>query len=73
MGANILYVGVSFDRKLHINEQSICGVYIYIVIVTNMQTVGTVRELFNCRDGVNMIEYLNYDEVTLIIEEVCTN
>ena len=36
-------------------------------------TVGLLRELLNCRDGINDIEYLRYDEITHIIDEPSTN
>ena len=36
-------------------------------------TVGVLRGLLLFSDGVDMIEYFNSDEVTLIIDELCTN
>ena len=36
-------------------------------------TVGVLRELINCRYGINVIGYFNHDEKTGIIDELCTN
>ena len=68
MGANIallLYLyDVSFDRKLHVNEQSICNLYkIHISDSEQYATVSVLRDLINCRDGVNVIDYYNYDDI----------
>ena len=60
MGANIAllqlqyYCTVSFDRKLPIDEQSICPT-VCVLRVTQLYT-----------DGSTMIEYFNYEEVTLV-------
>ena len=35
--------------------------------------VGVLRELLNYRDGINDIEYFTNGEITLIIDEICTN
>ena len=69
MGANIAvlhyYYEVSFDRRV---------VYMYVVqhklqVHSDSEqctTVVVLRELLNCRDGINDIE------ITLIIDELCT-
>ena len=36
-------------------------------------TVGVLRDLIKCRDGINVIDYYNYDDTTGIIDELCTN
>ena len=36
-------------------------------------TVGLLRDLINCRNGINDIDYFNYDDITVIIDELCTN
>ena len=36
-------------------------------------TVGVLRDLINCRDGLYGIHYFNYDDITAIIDELCTN
>ena len=36
-------------------------------------TVGVLKQLFNYRDGIKVIEYFNYDKVTLVIEELSAN
>ena len=76
MGANIallryLYY-VSFDRK-HVNEQAICNLYKIHSDREQFATVGVLRDLINCRDGINGIDYFNHDEITGIIDELCTN
>ena len=35
-------------------------------------TVGVLRDLINCRDGINVIDYYNYDDIIGIIGELCT-
>ena len=35
--------------------------------------VGVMRDLLNCRDGIYDIDYVSYDEITVIIHELCTN
>ena len=74
MGANIALLrylyDVSFDRKLHVNEQSICNLH---KIHSDSATVGVLSDLINCRDGINVIDYYNYDDITGIIDELCTN
>ena len=77
MGANIallryLYY-VSFDRKLHVNEQSICNLYKIHSDSEKYATVGVLGDLINCRDGIHVIDYYNYDDITGIIDELCTN
>ena len=32
-----------------------------------------LRHLLTCRDGIDDLDYCNYDEITLIIDELCTN
>ena len=64
MGANIalfryLY-DVSFDRKMHVNEQSICNLYKIHSDSEQYATVGVLRDLINCRDGINVMDYLYY-------------
>ena len=56
----VVYITPSEVYKLHSDSEQ-CA------------TVSVSRELLNCRDGINMIEYFDYDEVTLIIEELCTS
>ena len=77
MGANIALLrylyNISFDRKLHINEQAICSLYKIHNDSEQFATVGVLRELINCRDGINVIDYFNHDEITGIIDELCTN
>ena len=77
MGANIAllryFYNISFDRKLHINEQAICSLYKIHNDSEPFATVGVLRELINCRDGINGIDYFNHDEITGIIDELCTN
>ena len=36
-------------------------------------TVSVLRDLIDCRDGINDIHYFNYDDITVIINELCTN
>ena len=76
MGANIVllpyYYDVSFDRKLHGNEQSICDYKLHSDS-EQCATVDVLRELLNCRDDINGIEYSTYDEITLIIGEISAN
>ena len=76
MGANIAllryFYDVSFDRKLHINEQSICKVC-KLPNESEQDALGVMRDLLKCRDGIYGIGYLNYDDITLIIDELCTN
>ena len=77
MGANIarlryLY-DVSFYRKLHVNEQSICNLYNIHSDSEQYATVGVLRDLINCRDGINVIDYYNYGDISGIIDELCTN
>ena len=55
---------------LHINEQSVFKLY---KLHSDSATVGVLRELLNCRDDINTVKYFNYDEVPLIIEELCTH
>ena len=77
MGANIALLrylyNISFDRKLHINEQAICSLYKIHNDSEQFATVGVLRELIICRDGINVIDYFNHDEITGIIDELCTN
>ena len=77
MGANIALLrycyDASFDRKLRINEQSICKAYKSPSESEQDATVGVKRDLLNCRDGVYDIDYLNYDDITVIIDDLCTN
>ena len=64
MGANIALLrylyDVSFDRKLHVNEQSICNLYKIHSDSEQYATVGVLRYLINCRDGINVMDYLYY-------------
>ena len=64
---------VSFDRKLHVNEQAIYNLYKIHSDSEQFATVGVLRDLINCRDGINVIDYFNHDEITGIIDELCTN
>ena len=72
MGANIALLRY-FVRKLRINEQSICKVYKLPNTSEQHATVSVMRDSLNCRDGIYEIEYLNYDEITVTIDELCTN
>ena len=77
MGANIallrhLYY-VSNDTNLHVNEQTICNLYKSHNDNEQYATVGVLRDLINCRDGLYDIHYFNYDDITAIIDELCTN
>ena len=77
MGANIAFLpylyDVSFDRNLHVNELSICNLYKIHSDSEQYGTVGVLRDLINCRDGINVIDCYNYDDITGIIDEHCTN
>ena len=77
MGANIAllryFYDVSFDRKLHVDEQSICNLYKIHSDSEQYATVGVLRDLINCRYGINVIDYYNYDDIIGIIDELCTN
>ena len=65
---------VSIDTKLHVNEQTICNLYkLHNDNEQYYATVGVLRYLINCRDGLYDIHYLNYDDITVIIYELCTN
>ena len=72
MGAHIVVLrylyDVYFDRKLHLNEQSICNLYKIHSDSEQYATVGVLRDLINCRDGINVIDYYNYDDITGIID-----
>ena len=71
LGANIAllrYFYVSFDWKLRNNEQYICKVYKLPNESEQVVIVGVMRDLLNCRDGIYDIDYLNYDEITVIID-----
>ena len=60
--------------KLDVNEQSICNLYKLHNDNEQYAIVGVLRELINCRDGINGIHYFNYDDIiTVIIDELCTN
>ena len=43
---------VSFDMKLHVNEQSICNLYKLHNANEQYATVGVLIDLINCRDGI---------------------
>ena len=64
---------ISFDRKLHINELAICSLYKIHNDSEQFATVGVLRELINCRDGISVIDYFSHDEITGIIDELCSN
>ena len=64
---------VSFDMKLHVNEQSICNLYKSHNDNEQYATFGVLIDLINCRDGINDIHYFNHDDITVIIGELCTN
>ena len=59
MGANIAllryYYEVSFDRKLHVNEQSICKLYKLHSESEQCATVGVLREYSEHRDGIQLM------------------
>ena len=48
------FYDVSFDRKLRINEQSICKVC-KLPNESEQDAVGVMRDLLNCRDGIGPI------------------
>ena len=77
LGANIALLrhlyDVSIDTKLHVNEQTICNLYTLHNDNEQYATVGVLRDLVNCRDGLYDIHYFNYDDITAIIDELCTN
>ena len=54
------FYDVSFDRKLHVNEQSICNLYTLHSDVEQYATVAVLRDLINCRHGINDIDYPYY-------------
>ena len=64
MGANIAlfnyFYYIYFDMKLHVNEQSICNVYISHIVIVSSTTASVLRYLINCRDGINDIDYFSY-------------
>ena len=76
MGANIALLrhlyDVSIVTKLHDNEQTICNFYKFNDD-EQYATFGVLRDLINCRDGLYDIHYFNYDDITAIIDELCTN
>ena len=77
MGANIALLrylyNISLDRTLHINEQAICSLYKILNDSEQFATVGVLKELINCRDGIHVIDYFNHSEITGIIDELYTN
>ena len=60
-------------RTEMVNEQYICKVYKLPNESEQDATVGVMIDLLYCRDGIYDIDYLNYDEITVIIDELCTN
>ena len=65
MGANIALLR-------HLYDVYICNFYKFN---DNEQyaTVGVLQDLINCRDGLYDIHCYNYDDITAIIDELCTN
>ena len=55
-------------RKLHVSEQAICKLYKIHSDSEPFATVGVLRVLINCRDGINVIDFLNHDDITGIID-----
>ena len=60
MGKNIAllhyYYDVSFARKLHVNDQSVCKLNKLHSDSGHWSTVSVLRQLPNCRDGINGID-----------------
>ena len=50
----------------------ICTIYIGPSDIEPYETVGD-RDLINCRDVINDIDYFNNDYTTVIIDELCAN
>ena len=77
MGANSAllrhYYGVCFDRNMSLNNKSMCKLYKLNNHSEHRATVSVLRELIYCGDGINTVDCLTYDEITLTIEELCTN
>ena len=67
MGANIALLrhvyDVSIDTRLHVNEQTICNLYKLHNDNEQYATVGVMRDLINCLDGLYDIHYFNYDDI----------
>ena len=59
--------------RLHVNEESICKVYKSHGDSEQSATVGVLRDLINCRDGINDIDCFNDDEMTVIIDSAEIN
>ena len=55
------FYALYFDRKLRINEQSICKVYKLPNDSEQDATIGVMKCLLSCREGIYDIGYLNYD------------
>ena len=49
--------------KLYVNEQSICNLYRLHSDNEQYATVGVLKYLINSRDGINDIDYFNYDDI----------
>ena len=60
--------------KLHVNAQSVCNLYKLHSDNEQYATVGVLIDVMNCRDGINDIDVLlNYYDISVIIDELCTN
>ena len=72
MEANIALLRHVYDVSIDTKLQTICNFYKFI---NNEQyaTVGVLRDLINYRDGLYDIHYFTYDDITAIIDELCTN
>ena len=53
---------LSFDMKLHVDEQSTCKLYKLHCDNEQYAAFGVLKDLINCRDGINDIDYFNYDD-----------
>ena len=63
---------IAFITGWRLYEQTICNFYKFNDD-EQYATVGVLRDLINCRDGLYDIHYFNCDDITAIIDELCTN
>ena len=66
--SNVIYMMFRLNRKLHVSEQAICNLYNIHSDSEQYATVGVLRDLINCRDGIYVIDYFNHDDITGIID-----
>ena len=64
MGANIALFRYLYDVSFDRNEQYICNLYQIHSDSEQYATIGVLRDLINCRDGINVIDYYNYGDIT---------